>query len=378
MGAINIPDIKIGPVTLNSFQVKKLLLQSPQVKDDLQIVGFKGPFEGKINTIFQITTENYGDILIRCRTSKAFRYEPFIKEKVLYPLLDRTLDPFAENCHANVKQLVEKKRGSYEFIHPPIVPVQELLFWDETLQVLPFPYAIKRMVPGQSLFEIMRITPEKQLNSVPFLKIFEQAGHMLGKMHKIQFPAFYETIDQIGSPKSLDWVTLYWLQCTKELEEVKQYKEIQPILLDIEKILRKGKLLIVKEVPVLFHNDFQAQNLIVQGNLKTELKLCGVIDFDNWRIGPAAQDFVKMKYWTIRDRPYLQDSFFRGYSKETALPDNYEQLIKIYQLLWFILVFCFEMDKIKKSEQNLAVDSRFPAAQEYLSAIQTLVASFTK
>ncbi len=375
---VKILEIKIGPVSLNISQVKKLLLQSPQIKDDVQIIGSKGPFEGKINTIFQVETQNYGDILIRCRTSKAFRYEPFIKEKVLYPLLDGTLDPFSHNCYNQVKQIVENKRGSYEFTHPPIVPVQELLLWDESLQVLPFPYAIKRMIPGQTLFDIMKITPETQLNSAPFLKTFQQAGHALGNLHKIQFPAFYETIDQIGSPESLDWVSLYRRQCQKELEEVKNYDEIQPILPKIEKILANGKLLMSKEVPVLFHNDFQAQNLIIQGFTKKDCHLAGVIDFDNWRIGPPTQDFVKMKYWTIRGRTFLEDAFLQGYSKENPLPDNFLALLDIYQLLWFILVFCFEMDKIKKSEQNLAVDSRFPAAQEYLSAIQTLVASFTK
>ncbi len=378
MGVNKILDIKIGEVNLNTSQVKKLLLQSPNIQDDVHIIGFKGPFEGKINTIFQIETQNYGNILIRCRTSKAFRYEPFIKEKVLYPLLDGSLDPFADNCHDMVKRLVENKRGSYEFAHPPIVPIQELLFWDETLQALPFPYAIKRMIPGQSLFEIMRVTPEKQLNSAPFLKIFQHAGQMLGKLHKIQFPAFYETVDQIGSPVSMDWPTLYWRQCTKELDEVKNYKEIHPILPKIEKILADGKSLMSKEVPVLFHNDFQAQNLIIQGSSKKEFHLAGVIDFDNWRIGPATQDFVKMQYWTTRDKGFLQDAFIQGYSKESSLPNNFLSLLSVYKLLWFILVFCFEMDKIKKYEQNLAVDSRFPAAQEYLSAIQTLVASFTK
>ncbi len=359
-------------------QVKNLLLQSPKIQNNLKILGFKGPFEGKINTIFQVETQEHGDILIRCRTSKAFRYEPFIKEKVLYPLLDGNLDPFADNCYDMVKRYVENKRGSYEFAHPPVVPVQELLFWDETLQLLPFPYTIKRMIPGQSLFEIMRNTPKKQLNSAPFLEIFQKAGQMLGKLHRIQFPAFYETVDQIGSSQSMDWPTLYRLQCLKELGEVKQYHEIQPILPNIEKILIDGKSLIVKEVPVLFHNDFQAQNLIIQGNSIKDFILAGIIDFDNWRIGPAAQDFVKMTYWTIRDRLYLRDSFLRGYTKETSLPDNFDQLVEIYKLLWFILVFCFEMDKKKKSELNMAVDSRFPAAQEYLDAIQTLVASFTK
>ncbi len=357
-------------------QVKKLLLQSPKIQDDIEIIGIKGPFEGKINTIFQVETQKHGDILIRCRTSKAFRYEPFIKEKVLYPLLDGSMDPFAGNCHDTVKRLVENKRGSYEFTHSPIVPVQELLFWDETLQFLPFPYAIKRMIPGQSLFEIMRTIPEKQLRSAPILKIFQHTGQMLGKLHKIRFPAFYETVDQIGSPVSLDWATLYWRQCTKELEEVKNYKEIQPILPKIEMILADGKLLMSNEVPVLFHNDFQAQNLIIQGSLKKGFLLAGIIDFDNWRIGPATQDFVKMQYWTTRDNRFLQDAFLQGYSKESSLPDNFVSLLSIYKLLWFILVFCFEMDKVKKSEQNLAVDSRFPAAQEYLGAIQSLVASF--
>jgi len=369
--------IQIGDTILTKENIRDILVQAPDIHVDLEITGIRGPFDGKINSIFQVETSNYGDLLIRCRTSKAFRYEPFIKEKVLYPILDGTLDPFSPKCSSQIKTIVENPRGSYAFSSSPAVPVQDLLFWDETLEMLPFPYAIKRMVPGRSLYEIMQEVPEEDLESDIFCDVFRQAGEMLGKLHAIRFPSFFETIDQIGSASALAWPDLYWRQCQKQLAEAKTHANIRPLLPKINKVLREGKELVTQETPVLFHNDYQAQNLIVQGDPREGLQLVGLIDFDNWRIGPAVQDFVKMFYWTIRGRAPLVDLFLQGYSATQNLPDNFRNLLQIYQLLWFCLVFNFETDKIKKAELNAAVDSRFPAAEEYLSAIRSLLAEIS-
>jgi aminoglycoside phosphotransferase (APT) family kinase protein len=137
--------------------------------------------------------------------------------------------------------------------------------------------------------------------------------------------------------------------------------------------LEGGRDLVTDEMPVLFHNDFQSQNLIVQGNPQEGLTLAGVIDFDNWRIGPEVQDFVKMYYWTIRGRDSFAKAFLEGYSEIKQIPETFEDLLQIYELLWLVLVHNFEIDKIKKVEQNAMVDARFPAVDEYLVAIQALL-----
>jgi hypothetical protein len=229
--------IQIGSIFLAEGQIKEILMQAPTIHEDIEISGIIGPFDGKINSIFRVQTLNYGDLLIRCRTSKAFRYEPFIKEKILYPLLDSTLDPFSPTCQSQINEIVGNTRGSYQFVSPPNVPVQDLLFWDETFDILPFPYAIKQMIPGRSLYDVMQEVPEEQSDSPIFQSIFHQAGTMLGRLHTIQFPAFYETIDQIGNTNAFQWSNLYWRQCLKQLEEAKQHSDIRPLLPQIREFV---------------------------------------------------------------------------------------------------------------------------------------------
>ncbi|MBD3353768.1 MAG: phosphotransferase, partial [Candidatus Lokiarchaeota archaeon] len=150
---------------------------------------------------------------------------------------------------------------------------------------------------------------------------------------------------------------------------------IQPLLPRIERFFDKTIGLVADEnTPVLFHNDFQSQNILVEEK-QDEFVITGLIDFDNWRIGPPAQDFVKIQYWTIQDLEHLNDAFFRGYRsihKDVSQSDLQER-INIYKMLWFILVYNFEMDKVLKNERNVEVDRRFPAADKYLAEIEKVL-----
>jgi len=61
-------------------------------------------------------------------------------------------------------------------------------------------------------------------------------------------------------------------------------------------------------------------------------------------------------------------SIYPNYEKE-----NFQKQINIYKILWFVIVYNFEMDKISKNEQKSNVDSRFPAAERYLNDIKNLL-----
>ena len=219
------------------------------------------------------------------------------------------------------------------------------------------------------------------MESPKYQSIFEQIGELLGKLHQIQFDGFYSDIREIGQTnKQKAWKDLFNEQLNKELIEAEKHQAILPILPKIKEFFKKTTPLVEAEKnAVLFHNDFQAQNLIVQ-EYTMDFGLQGIIDFDNWRIGPPAQDLVKIQYWTIKGNKTLNDAFFKGYMKIHKDIDKkeFQTKINIYKMLWFILVYNFEMDKVSKNELNTTVDSRFPAAEIYITEIMKVLNDFSR
>lgn len=345
-----------------------------------KILDIVGPFEGKINTIYQFKTENGPDFIFRARTSLAFRYENIIKEKILFPFLDGAIQSNSSHLYEKIREITNKQVGSYILNDSNLpIKIQNLFYYDETRTKLPYMFAIFEFINGESLYyplEKDRNSNPNMIKSEKYIDIFHQIGEVLGKLHNIKFDGFYSDIRDIGNYRvKKQWIELFNEQFKKEFNEAQKHKNIQPYLPSIEKYLKKNLSAIeYEDNPVLFHNDFQAQNIIIESS-EDKFNLKGLIDFDNWRIGPPAQDLVKMQYWTIKDVSELNDAFFNGYLKIQKIysREQLQQQIDIYKMLWFILVFNFEMDKILKNEKNISVDARFPAAEKYLAEIESIL-----
>ena len=236
---------------------------------------------------------------------------------------------------------------------------------------------------GKSVFDVIKSIPESEKNSLSILTIFEKSGEMLAKLHNhIQFDSFYDKIYEIGSDKKNSWAELFKNQWEKNINDAKQYAAIQPLLEDLNEFYKDTLGLVEDDTEaVLFHNDYQIQNIIIKENQTLGYKspekfeISGLIDFDNWRVGPRAQDFVKMEYWSIKDNEKWKDAFYRGYSSLFPIKSEMKTKIKVYKVLWFVLVYAFEMDKITKNEANIKVDERFPSAQIYIDEIEKILCS---
>ncbi|MHA1792789.1 MAG: phosphotransferase family protein [Promethearchaeota archaeon] len=384
--------IQIGTLTLSTSNFKELLdrgLKNAKIKiNESRIQSINGPFDGKINTIYtvNIATDNVTKkhVIFRARISKAFRYENIVKEKLLYPLLDGTL--IIDNTlktRKTIENIIRQKTGSHVFDPemPPIVPVQDLYYFDETKKSLPWMYTIMDFIEGISLFEYLdkngikgkkwnEITPEAR-NFV--MKIFQDAGEFLGKFHDIKFPAFYKSILDIGNPsREIKWKELFFQRVDDLLKEAEKFKAIKNILPKLKKYFNQNSDLIPEdETPVLFHNDYQPQNFIISVD---DNKINGIIDFDNWQVGTREQDFIKIQYWGLKDLdPRFQQAFMTGYKKYQSIDSTFQQRVDLYKMQWFILVFNFEMDKIMKQEQNLTVDKRFPDAEKYIDEMKKIL-----
>ena len=103
---------------IKTFSKIDVLVQQGKVKK------IKGPYSADFNTIYKVKFEN-NQLVFRFQTSKLSHYEDLIKEKLLYPFLDKTLIPNDPNLREKVKAILNKTIGSYFFEKgkPPIIPV---------------------------------------------------------------------------------------------------------------------------------------------------------------------------------------------------------------------------------------------------------------
>src|SRR5271157_114315 len=347
----------------------------------------KGPFDGKINSIFRLTYgtgESEKKLIFRARISEAFRYEAIVKEKLLFPILDGTLDlQSGVSVKDRIEKIVKTRAGSHVFAEdtPPIIPVQNLYQYDETKKRIPYMYSVMDFIPGVSLYDFLEENKVKgkKARDLPASIVekldatFMEAGEALGRLHTIIFPGFYKTITDIGNDsKQVNFKTLFLAKIKDRMKEVAKYKITEEILPSLKKYFDETiELISDDEVPVLYHNDFQPQNFIM---LPEEGHLDGFIDFDNWQISIEEDDLVKMQYWGTRGLdPRFEKSFLSGYKKIQNLPGDFQARIDLLKMCWFILVIAFEMDKILKNELNVTVDSRFPAVQEYINEIKKIL-----
>ncbi|NMC06980.1 MAG: aminoglycoside phosphotransferase family protein [Candidatus Lokiarchaeota archaeon] len=348
----------------------------------------KGPFDGKINSIYRLTYDAGAGcpvtFIFRARISEAFRYEAIVKEKILFPILDGTINLHAgTGLRSQVEQLLAARTGSHVFSanKPPAVPVQSLYHYDETCKRIPHLYSVMGFLPGISLYEYIdaRGVKHKKLADIPapvarvLQAAFTDVGEAMAKIHAIEFPAFYNSITDIGDDaKAVNWKQLFAARTEQLMDEATRWPAIKPYLVDFRRYFKDSMALIPEhDVPVLFHNDFQPQNFIVD---EMSGKVAGFIDFDNWQVGVREQEFVKMQYWGLRDLdPAFEQAFLAGYRKHHAIGKDFLARVDVYKSSWFLLVYNFEMSKIAKNEANITVDKRFPAAEKYIEEIKRIV-----
>lgn len=347
----------------------------------------RGPFDGKINSIYLFiygTGPKSKHIVFRARVSEVFRYESIVKEKILYPILDGRLD-LANTAilRSQVEEILGRKSDSLLFSteSPPAVTVPGIYYYDETKEKFPYIYTLMEYIQGISLYEYLDQVKAKNLSAddlpetvVKKLdRIFGEAGTALGRMHGIVFPAFYPTILDIGDEsKTVSWKKLFMEKAKKLMTEASQYPAIEDLLPVLDLYFQENVNLISDdETPVLFNNDFQPQNFMIDPE---KGHVTGYIDFDNWQVGVKEQDFIKINYWGTRELdPRFEQAFVDGYRSVHDLEEDYQKTVNFYKMQWLILVFNFEMSKVSKNELNEAVDQRFPAAEKYIDEMRAIL-----
>jgi 4-hydroxy-tetrahydrodipicolinate synthase len=343
-----------------------------------KILRIKGPYGGKINALYRIKFK-HEDIVFRSRISKAFHSEPIVKEKILFPFLDNSLHLEMPDLRKKVKEILVTKTGSYIFNNqkPPIIPVGDLIYYDETLQNFPDIYTLHKYIRGKPLFFLLNKykSEKKILNTTKLRNLFTELGESLAKLHSIKFDGFHESIIKIGKKEKLSLQEVINHEIDYEIQEAKKNK--LELVKPIKNYFKNNLSLIEGDFePVLNHNDFQGQNIIINEG-KASIQCKGLIDFDNWRIGIRSQDFVKFEFWTLNPlkESALTEAFYQGYTKYYGkqIDKDFKKKIELFSILWFLKVYNFEVNKNRKGEQLLFIDKRFPHKDEYLNEILKII-----
>ncbi|MFW9820553.1 MAG: dihydrodipicolinate synthase family protein [Candidatus Thorarchaeota archaeon] len=355
---------------INTFSNIEVLVKQGKVKK------IKGPYITDNNTIYRVNFEN-NQLVFRFRTSQSFQIEEIIKEKLLYPFLDKTLKSNDFNIKQKVKKIIETKTGSYLFNKeaPPIIPVSSLIYYDETKETVPYLFSVNEYIRGKPLFQIINqyISEGKNVNAKKFLNLFSNLGEILGKLHMIKFQSHFKNISNIGKSLKISYLEYFESEFDQALQKAKKNKID---FCDEIKVFYKDNISLIEEENdfVLLHNDFKSQNIIVKEESGI-IKINGIVGFDNWFVGSRAQDFIKIDYWILKplSNPSFYSSFYNAYSKYYNIDNEFKNKIELYKLLWLINEYNFESELIRKADQLNLISRPSLSLENYLLEMQAII-----
>jgi aminoglycoside phosphotransferase (APT) family kinase protein len=315
----------------------------------------KGPIIVDANTLYRVNFEN-SQLVFRFHTSQFFRLGNFVKEKLLYPFLDKSLNPSSINLRQKVKEILNTKTGEYLFKKeiPPIIPVCNLIYYDETKETVPYIFSVQEYIHGKPLFQLINryISEGKNLYVKKFLDLFSNLGIQLGHLHEVHFDSFFNNIYDIGIEQKISYSEHFKNELEKRLLDAKKHKI--NFCDEIRNYYKDNNALIEDETDyVLLHNDFKSQNIIVKEEIGV-IKINGIVNFDNWCVGSRAQDFIKIEYLILKplNNPSFYSSFYDAYSQFYRVDNEFKKKIELYKILWLLSEYNLESELIKKSNQT--------------------------
>lgn len=333
---------------INTFSKIDVLVEQGKVKK------IKGPYIDTRNTIYRVNFED-SRLVFRFRTSQFYHFQNLIKEKLLYPFLDNSINPNDIDLRTKVKKIINTRTGEYLFNKdkPPIIPVCNLIYYDETKEIIPYIFSVQEYIRGKPLFQLINqyISKGKNLATKKFLNLFSNLGEHLAHLHQIKFDSYFNNINDIGKKQKITYSEYFENELEQRLQEAKKNKI--DFCDEIRDFYQNNRSLIDDNTDyVLLHNDFKSQNIIVKEE-QGIVKINGIVNFDNWCVGSRAQDFIKIDYWILKplNNPAFYNAFYNSYSKYSKVDHDFKKKIDVYKLVWLLDEYNIESGLIKKSDQ---------------------------
>jgi len=297
-----------------------------------------GPFKAKTNTIYRVNFEN-SQLIFRFRILKSFESENLIKEKLLFPILDKSIKPELINFREKIKEITSAKKGDYIFNidNPPIVPVANLIYYDETREVIPYLFSVQNYLHGKSLKSLFEKYKGENFsfNKSKFLNLFSDIGDVLGRLHSINLGSFYKDLYELGKEGKKNCIEFFTQELDTQIQDAKQYNF--PLEIQTMEYIKENIILLEEDQPILTHNDFQWTNIIIKDE-PVKFQISGIIDFDNWGVGVRAQDFILMENVSLKiiNNTEIKHKFYEGYQKYYKIDNDFNRKVELFSLLYYL------------------------------------------
>lgn len=234
-------------------------------------------------------------------------------------------DEFVVRFNARDAQLPKFQREKKAFkLLENVVPVPELVVFDDSKTISPYDYMVCKKIPGENLEEKWSALPEKDRETLAY-----KAGQLLAKIHSKEIDSFGE-ISAFGPfLKTKDWAhylrhTLnYHLSEAMELNLFSAVAQKQFVNLFESQV----KLFDQLKTPNLIHGDFHLGNLLFLNQ-----DITGVLDFEWSCAGDPLFDICN----NLRDMdskwPGSQVAFNKGYGVQNFSDEELAKM-RVYSMI---------------------------------------------
>lgn len=268
--------------------------------------------EGEVNEVYDITTKNKQNIVVRISRSGTAKFEA--EEKAIKLVLTAGVPA------------------------PKVLLIEQTSSKPEKLA-----FCIEEKIEGESLKTLMG-----SLNKNNLKPIISEAGEILSKINSI-------TVDGFGNLAGAFYKT--WEDYIFELEERKdriiqagKTIDIKITLIDKAfRLLRENKKIFQLKEAKLLHGDFSPKHLLVKNN-----HIIGIIDFGGAKGGDPVQDFAWLDFFYCKS--FLIDWLKEGYNNKALFDDDFNLKMKLYRLHMELDFLDYYASEKNKSGMNYSKD----------------------
>ena len=205
------------------------------------------------------------------------------------------------------------------------VPVPQVLFFDDSGQLLETPYAVHTRLPGHSLGAVLPKMAEEDIEMVGY-----EMGRYLARLHVMSGERYgdYFVEDPLASPFERDYTLARVDSWLKECED--NHLLSSNMVETLGQAFERADFL-DQEKPCLVHGDYHEGNVSVEEGA-VGYHVTGVFGFEHSQAWSREWDMVKLFGHVFDHSPSLQDGFLDGYTESVELSERFWYRLRLYQL----------------------------------------------
>ncbi|MEA3430928.1 MAG: aminoglycoside phosphotransferase family protein [Nanoarchaeota archaeon] len=251
-----------------------------------------------------------------------------------FPVLDVVIEnPNKEIIIKIVEDKVFEKRGYLEINVIKLLlkrfsefPVPRIIKFDDSKQLIDFPYIIEEKIQGYDLADI-------DISSIKNKKEFVISfAKYAGQMNSITFKDF-GYFDEELKIKTISWFDLIIEEISRYVDKIEKNEFLNKKTIEkVKQYIEKNKYLMkIKNKPRFIHNDYHGSNIKV-GLVDGRCEITGIFDFEICMSGDPVRELYKAE-WVLSKLPSYRKYFYQEYSKYVKLPKDYKKRLEFYELL---------------------------------------------